>query len=81
MSNREKYYSKEHCWDDHDDFDSIETDKNINVAKVVKSGNSWVKVKVDSEFEAEFEEDEKHDHDKGEDRRRRSGRRSGNRKN
>lgn len=65
MSNREAYYSKDHCWDDHDDFDSIETDKNINIAKVIKSGNSCVKVKVDAEFEVEFEEDDDDDDEEG----------------
>lgn len=70
VSNREVYYSKGHHWDDHDDFDTFETDKNINIAKVVKSGNSCVKVKVDSELEAEFEDNDDDD-DKKDNRRRR----------
>ena len=62
LGNRESYYSKkDHCWDDHEDFDSVETEKNIAIAKVHNSGNSCVKVKVDAEFEAEFEEEEGND--------------------
>lgn len=53
MSNREVYHSKKHYSDDHDDFE-----KNINIAKVDKSGNSHVKINVDNEFDTEFDEEE-----------------------
>lgn len=81
MSNREFYWS--HCGEREEAENRREeaaenenrnklSDKNINIAKVFKSGNSWVDVRVDDKvFQAQEHDEEEDEHEEDRERRRR----------
>ncbi|PWA12722.1 hypothetical protein DCC39_04615 [Pueribacillus theae] len=74
MSNREFYWS--HCEREEEEATENEnrnklSDKNVNIAKVFKSGNSYVDIRVDDKvFQAQEHDEEEEEHAEEQERRR-----------